>query len=142
MNRGLYPAPDEEPPVSVSPTAASLPRADAPLKRCPFCGGKASNQITEDFPESYIYFTQCDVCNTGNIEAMYGSHDESASAWNRRDGEDARIAEAKAQGAAEERARAIRIAQEVNRRVEIDHCYGFEFADLFIEAIEQEEPPS
>lgn len=106
-DRGLFPAPDEEPPVSVSPAAASLPRADAPLKCCAHCGGTA-----------YFYTSDvgtnvgCELCDLTTY--LYDTKDEARQAWNRRDGEDARIAEAVAKA----RREALEEAIELIARIE------------------------
>jgi Lar family restriction alleviation protein len=97
--KGLYQLPDEpEPPPlqgSVSAPVASMGRADAPLKECAHCGGEA--ELLDDFNargDKLMYFVDCDLCGAKTSKTVFPP--DAIEAWNRRDGEAARIAEAKA----------------------------------------------
>jgi ribosomal protein L37AE/L43A len=103
MNRGLYPAP-EEGSATESVPAHTLGRADAP-RECPFCGGKAELRIDN----LYNIVIQCHKCYC--LVTGFALRVHAVEAWNRRDGEAARIAEAVAQ----ERNRILRaLAEETN----------------------------
>jgi hypothetical protein len=99
--RGLYQLPDqpEPPPLqgSVSAPVSALGRADAPLRECPFCGGKADLHIDG----LYNVVIECEGCH--GVYTGWPLRSQLLQAWNRRDGEAARVAEAVAQ----ERARIV-----------------------------------
>jgi hypothetical protein len=95
MNRGLYPAP-EEGSATESVPAHTLGRADAP-RECPFCGGKAELRIDN----LYNIVIQCHKCYC--LVTGFALRVHAVEAWNRRDGEAARVAEA----VAAERARIV-----------------------------------
>jgi Lar family restriction alleviation protein len=97
--KGLYIVPDEhEPPTqgSVSAPVSSMGRADAPLLPCPFCN--CAPQLV-----SWLEYVRvmCPVC--GAEQSANTPQEEAIEAWNRRDGEAARVAEA----VARERARIV-----------------------------------
>ena len=52
------------------------------LKKCPFCGGKGHTQhsSSDEYPD--LIYIQCEKC--GNMSGDYLTHEEAASAWNRR----------------------------------------------------------
>jgi hypothetical protein len=90
--RGLYQLPDqpEPPPLqgSVSAPVSALGRADAPLRECPFCGGKADLHIDG----LYNVVIECEGCH--GVYTGWPLRSQLLQAWNRRDGEAARVAEA------------------------------------------------
>jgi hypothetical protein len=107
--RGLYQVPDEpEPPPlqgSVSAPVSAMGRADAPepeLRECPHCDGES-----EVAKHQYGgYYPRCMTPNCINELGSgrnYRTEEAAREAWNRRDGEAARVAEAVAQ----ERARIV-----------------------------------
>jgi sarcosine oxidase delta subunit len=114
--RGLYQLPDEPdaaPEPSVSAPVSALGRAGVPLRECPFCGDRAIVEKIHEWDAAIAI-----SCNNGDCRASQWHHPdypftetEAREAWNRRDGEAARLAEAVAQ----ERNRILRaLAEETN----------------------------
>jgi Lar family restriction alleviation protein len=52
------------------------------LKRCPFCGGKPKTQHTTNDKQEDLIFVECSNCEAASGEFL--SHEEAATAWNRR----------------------------------------------------------
>jgi sarcosine oxidase delta subunit len=106
--RGLYQLPDEPdaaPEPSVSAPVSALGRAGVPLRECPFCGDRAIVEKIHEWDAAIAI-----SCNNGDCRASQWHHPdypftetEAREAWNRRDGEAARLAEA----VAAERARIV-----------------------------------
>jgi hypothetical protein len=93
---GLYIVPDEpEPPPlqgSVSQPVSALGKASAPLRECPFCGGEPT-EVMSELGSTVISCHRRD-CNITAFTSAWTHREEAVKAWNRRDGEAARVAEA------------------------------------------------
>jgi hypothetical protein len=98
--RGLHIVPNEPdaPPLqgSVSAPVSALGKASAPLRECPFCGDRAIVEKIHEWDDAIAI-----NCNNGDCRASQWHHPdypfteaEAREAWNRRDGEAARVAEA------------------------------------------------
>jgi hypothetical protein len=103
--KGLYQVPDEPddaPQGSVSAPVSAMGKADAPLLPCPWCGQEATLQAPDE--ENDEYYVECgNWRNCHYFERPTKTSAAAIAAWNRRDGEAARVAEAVAQ----ERARIV-----------------------------------
>jgi hypothetical protein len=89
--KGLYQVedePDAAPEPSVSAPVSALGKASAPLRECPFCGGKADLHIDG----LYNVVIECEGCH--GVYTGWPLRSQLLQAWNRRDGEAARVAEA------------------------------------------------
>jgi hypothetical protein len=113
--KGLYPVPDEPDADAVAQSApvASLPRADAPLRECAHCGGKADLHIDG----LYNVVIECEGCH--GVYTGWPLRSQLLQAWNRRDGEAARIAEAVA---AERFECYALLSRNYREYVESEHC--------------------
>jgi hypothetical protein len=90
--KGLYQVPDvpdDAPQGSVSQPVSALGRADAPLRECAHCGGAAIANEIAGIPGPLII--RCSECR---IKLPIDEAEQARAAWNRRDGEAARVAEA------------------------------------------------
>jgi hypothetical protein len=89
--KGLYQVedePDAAPEPSVSAPVSAMGKASAPLRECPFCGGKADLHIDG----LYNVVIECEGCH--GVYTGWPLRSQLLQAWNRRDGEAARVAEA------------------------------------------------
>jgi hypothetical protein len=118
--RGLYQVPDEpEPPPlqgSVSAPVSALGKASAPLRECPFCGGEPT-EVMSELGSTVISCHRRD-CNITAFTSAWTHREEAVKAWNRRDGEAARVAEARAEGAAAERERIVKMLEIAQDRLQ------------------------
>jgi hypothetical protein len=110
--KGLYQLPDESEPLplqgSVSAPVSAMGRADAPLRECAHCGGAAIANEIAGIPGPLII--RCSECR---IKLPIDEAEQARAAWNRRDGEAARVAEAVAA-----------IENEIHEWEETDSDYG------------------
>jgi Lar family restriction alleviation protein len=114
--KGLYQVedePDDAPQGSVSQPVSALGRADAPLRECPFCGGEAELQHNGARQSGLVYWIWCATEKCLTETDVYEDKSDAIAAWNRRDGEAARVAEAVAA-----------IENEIHEWEETDSDYG------------------
>jgi Lar family restriction alleviation protein len=55
------------------------------LKPCPFCGGKATLTIDDEYQVLYFFHVMCETCCAQSIGLQ--SKDEVIDSWNKRVGE-------------------------------------------------------